>query len=189
MNTRRLLASLAIGLVLAACSSTDDDAVRVPTVGATTVSTIELPDADTIDEPDVDEAPTPAPTPTEPTPVELPTTDATADTAPPSTAPSTTEVAAPATTTAPAPPTTAATIFYRQGDEAPEIEVMQLKLLTLGYYSGQANGVFDGDTNAALRTFQGDYGLGVDGVFGPLTDRALTAAANSVVVDDADEGA
>jgi len=179
----RLTAAAAAALLLAACSGGNDEAVRVPTAGATTTP-VELPQPERVD--DADDLDDSAQATTDAPPADTPTTEApTTTTAPQTTAPPTT---APPTTPAPAaeeaPTTTDATIFYRQGDTAPEIEIMQLKLITLGYYSGSPDGVFDGDTNSALRTFQGDYGLGVDGVFGPLTDRALTAAANSVVVDD-----
>ncbi len=58
---------------------------------------------------------------------------------------------------------------------------MQRKLAILGYLpDGSDNGIFDEATRAGLRRFQSDYGLGVDGIFGPLTDRSLTAASLSV---------
>ncbi len=82
------------------------------------------------------------------------------------------------------PPLTTTTIeieYLRRGDEGPRVQTMQEELIVLGYLSaGSATGVFDGATADALVSFQGDYGLIVDGVFGPETDRSLTAAALSV---------
>jgi N-acetylmuramoyl-L-alanine amidase len=50
---------------------------------------------------------------------------------------------------------------------------LQLKLLELGYDAGRPNGVFGAQTEAALRSFQRDYGITVDGICGPETVRAL----------------
>lgn len=122
-----------------------------------------------------------------------PTTAAPAITTPPApntTTPATTQAPAtteaPATTAAPAaieaPTTTESNVvYYRGGDEGPEIAVLQLKLQTVGFLaSGYAVGVFDSATNGAVLEFQGQYGLIVDGIVGPETERALTAAAVSV---------
>ncbi len=45
----------------------------------------------------------------------------------------------------------------------------QYILQDLGFYSGNVNGVHDGATDLAVRTFQGEHGLGVDGIVGNAT--------------------
>ncbi|OLR91053.1 N-acetylmuramoyl-L-alanine amidase [Actinokineospora bangkokensis] len=54
-----------------------------------------------------------------------------------------------------------------------DVLTLQERLLELGYDAGRPNGVFGGQTEAALRNFQRDYGLTVDGICGPETVRAL----------------
>ncbi len=54
-----------------------------------------------------------------------------------------------------------------------DVCALQERLLELGYDADRADGIFDVQTEAALRSFQRDYGLLVDGVFGPATLRAL----------------
>ncbi|QUV80208.1 MULTISPECIES: LysM peptidoglycan-binding domain-containing protein [Chloracidobacterium] len=101
-------------------------------------------------------APTPTPQPPAPTP-------------PPATPPSTT------------PPTTGlpqATL--RQGDRGEAVRALQQSLIRLGYMTEAAYntgpGVFGPRTDAALRAFQRDAGITVDGIYGPQTRQALTQA-------------
>lgn len=54
-----------------------------------------------------------------------------------------------------------------------DVLTLQERLLELGYDAGRPNGVFGAQTEAALRNFQRDYGLNVDGICGPETLRAL----------------
>ncbi len=54
-----------------------------------------------------------------------------------------------------------------------DVLTLQERLLELGYDAGRPNGVFGAQTEAALRTFQRDYGLTVDGICGAETVRAL----------------
>ncbi|MFC4854903.1 N-acetylmuramoyl-L-alanine amidase [Actinophytocola glycyrrhizae] len=54
-----------------------------------------------------------------------------------------------------------------------DVMTLQERLLELGYDAGRANGVFGVQTEAALRNFQRDYGLTVDGICGAETVRAL----------------
>ena len=71
--------------------------------------------------------------------------------------------------------------FLRQGDEGSRIGLIQFKLVALGYLpEGGDTAVFDGATNSAVLAFQGDYGLIVDGIIGPETERAISAAAESI---------
>lgn len=54
-----------------------------------------------------------------------------------------------------------------------DVFALQERLLELGYDAGRANGEFGQQTEQALRNFQRDYGLVVDGMCGPDTVRAL----------------
>lgn len=54
-----------------------------------------------------------------------------------------------------------------------DVATLQERLLELGYDAGRPNGVFGAQTEAALRNFQRDYGLTVDGICGAETVRAL----------------
>jgi len=54
-----------------------------------------------------------------------------------------------------------------------DVCTLQERLLELGYDAYRADGVFGSKTETALRSFQRDYGLLVDGVCGPATLRAL----------------
>jgi N-acetylmuramoyl-L-alanine amidase len=54
-----------------------------------------------------------------------------------------------------------------------DVLTLQERLLELGYDAGRPNGVFGAQTELALRTFQRDYGLTVDGMCGTETVRAL----------------
>jgi N-acetylmuramoyl-L-alanine amidase len=54
-----------------------------------------------------------------------------------------------------------------------DICTLQERLLELGYDAYRADGIFGVQTEVALRSFQRDYGLIVDGVCGPATMRAL----------------
>ncbi|GLZ33035.1 N-acetylmuramoyl-L-alanine amidase [Lentzea sp. NBRC 105346] len=54
-----------------------------------------------------------------------------------------------------------------------DVLMLQERLLELGYDAGRATGVFGQQTEQALRNFQRDYGLIVDGMCGPDTVRAL----------------
>jgi N-acetylmuramoyl-L-alanine amidase len=54
-----------------------------------------------------------------------------------------------------------------------DVLTLQERLLELGYDAGRPNGLFGQQTEHALRNFQRDYGLVVDGICGPDTVRAL----------------
>lgn len=54
-----------------------------------------------------------------------------------------------------------------------DVCTLQERLLELGYDAYRADGIFGVQTEAALRSFQRDYGLLVDGICGPATVRAL----------------
>ncbi|WP_371381671.1 peptidoglycan-binding protein [Sporomusa aerivorans] len=52
----------------------------------------------------------------------------------------------------------------RRGVAGPDVVVLQLKLVQLGYYQERAKGVFGKDTEAALRAFQRDNRLPETGI-------------------------
>ena len=54
-----------------------------------------------------------------------------------------------------------------------DVCTLQERLLELGYDAYRADGIFGVQTEIALRSFQRDYGLRVDGICGPATVRAL----------------
>ncbi|NIH77670.1 N-acetylmuramoyl-L-alanine amidase [Amycolatopsis viridis] len=54
-----------------------------------------------------------------------------------------------------------------------DVFTLQDRLTELGYDAGRPDGVFGPKTEQALRSFQRDYGLVIDGICGPATVRAL----------------
>ena len=79
---------------------------------------------------------------------------------------------------APSIPTVTATIL-RKGSTGPEVKSLQKKLLQIGYYLGSygADGDYGDATVTAVRKFQKDNSLAVDGEAGPNT----LAAVNKVL--------
>ncbi len=64
-----------------------------------------------------------------------------------------------------------------QGASGPEVAELQQRLQSLGYYHGNIGGNFGPQTDAAVRAFQRDRGLTVDGWAGPRTMAALRGTA------------
>jgi N-acetylmuramoyl-L-alanine amidase len=54
-----------------------------------------------------------------------------------------------------------------------DVFALQERLLELGYDAGRPDGAFGAQTERALRNFQRDFGLVVDGICGPATLRSL----------------
>lgn len=54
-----------------------------------------------------------------------------------------------------------------------ENKAIQSRLKELGYYTGPIDGYLGGYTIPAVKAFQRDYGLTVDGIVGPMTLKAL----------------
>ncbi|MFH9859550.1 peptidoglycan-binding protein [Streptomyces sp. NPDC017202] len=61
----------------------------------------------------------------------------------------------------------------RKGDSGPSVIRLQNDLNTHGYSVGQVDGIFGNKTDAAVRQFQSDHGLSVDGIVGSATWNAL----------------
>jgi peptidoglycan hydrolase-like protein with peptidoglycan-binding domain len=119
------------------------------------------PSADTVSPP-ATAAPTGAPSTTAPT--------AAPPTAAPTTAAPTT--AAPTTSAAPSAPG-----GLRSGARGPEVLELQRRLVALGYWLGEPDGVYGAATLHAVTAFQKVTGLRRDGVAGPATRQALATAA------------
>ncbi len=66
----------------------------------------------------------------------------------------------------------AATLLH-QGSKSGDVWDLQYRLNIIGYYQGRLDGVYGKQTTNAVRRFQYDYGLKVDGVVGPATWAAL----------------
>jgi general secretion pathway protein A len=64
----------------------------------------------------------------------------------------------------------------RPGDAGESVAWLQGALIELGFAPGPASGVFDAATEAAVRAFQSDRALEVDGEVGPLTKMSLYRA-------------
>lgn len=61
-----------------------------------------------------------------------------------------------------------------------DVVTLQERLLELGYNPGRPGGVFDEQTERALRQFQREYGLRPDGLCGPATLRSLRQLGRKV---------
>jgi Putative peptidoglycan binding domain len=64
-------------------------------------------------------------------------------------------------------------VVYKRGSHGEEVRKIQAKLKALDFYRGPIDGDFGGGTYGAIRTFQKDNGLQVDGKVGPNTWKAL----------------
>ena len=71
------------------------------------------------------------------------------------------------------PATALAAPTLQVGSQNGDVWDLQYRLQILGYYKGDLDGRFGGKTYEAVRQFQRDYGLAVDGVAGPRTWQVL----------------
>lgn len=67
----------------------------------------------------------------------------------------------------------------KTGSVGDEVSEVQKRLKSLGYYSGEVDGIFGTKTKAALVNFQRDTGLEADGIAGRKTLSALGISGNS----------
>ncbi|MDH5281970.1 MAG: peptidoglycan-binding protein, partial [Thermoleophilia bacterium] len=100
------------------------------------------------------------------------TTSTTTTTTPTTTAPTTT------TPTTIAPTTLPEGVVLRRGDKSEEVRQVQAVLVELGYSTGSVDAKFGPATEQSVRAFQKASGLAEDGVVGPATLSALSAALN-----------
>lgn len=60
-----------------------------------------------------------------------------------------------------------------RGDEGIDVAILQQKLKQLNYYKGKLDGLYGSGTAEAVKRFQKDNGLKVDGVFGESSFKAI----------------
>lgn len=68
--------------------------------------------------------------------------------------------------------------FWRLGDRGEQISLIQESLAVAGFAAG-TNGIFDSETQEAVRQFQQARGLTVDGIVGPQTIAVLPAVGGT----------
>ena len=73
----------------------------------------------------------------------------------------------------------AADVVLRPGDKGDAVKEVQTLLTSYGYYSGKINGSYNTATTTAVRNFQRDHSLTVDGIAGKATQAALYAAEDA----------
>lgn len=75
---------------------------------------------------------------------------------------------------------TATKSYLSKGDKGNDVKTMQTMLIACGYSCGSygADGDFGSDSDKALRKFQGDYGLTVDGKYGAKSKAKLESVYN-----------
>ena len=80
--------------------------------------------------------------------------------------------------------------YLEMGDSGAAVKTMQAMLIECGYSCGSygADGDFGGDTEKALRKFQDDNNLTVDGQYGPVSKAKLTALYDAKVSGNGSEG-
>ena len=76
-------------------------------------------------------------------------------------------------------PTEGGVFNLRRGSKGSEVTKLQQALNALGYDCGTADGIFGAKTEAAVRNFQRDHSLTVDGIAGKATQAALYAAEDT----------
>lgn len=74
------------------------------------------------------------------------------------------------------PQTTETKPTIRRGDEGILVNNLQTVLSILGYYKEPVSGIFDIPTEHAVKSFQADWSLRIDGIVGPKTWDALDRA-------------
>jgi peptidoglycan hydrolase-like protein with peptidoglycan-binding domain len=57
----------------------------------------------------------------------------------------------------------------KKGSQGQPVKDLQAALTTLGYAPGAPDGIFGAQTETAVKAFQADVGIGVDGIVGEVT--------------------
>lgn len=68
--------------------------------------------------------------------------------------------------------------MIQRGAVGDDVIELQARLQNIGYYHGRIDGVYGWGTYWALRNFQQDFGLPIDGLVGATTKTKLTKASN-----------
>ena len=81
--------------------------------------------------------------------------------------------------------------ILKNGSEGDDVKELQSYLLQLGYDLGSwgADGDFGDATEIAVKAFQKDYGLEVDGEYGPKSHAKLTELISAIPDDEPEPGA
>lgn len=77
--------------------------------------------------------------------------------------------------------------FLRRGDSGSDVRALQYQLDGLRYFNGPFTGFYGEQTENAVRRFQIDNGLLVDGIYGPETRERLLSITN-VSIGGPDDG-
>lgn len=64
-------------------------------------------------------------------------------------------------------------MVIRIGSKGQYVAAVQRQLQSLGYSMGAIDGIYGGQTEKAVQTFQREHGIEVDGIIGPQTQEAL----------------
>lgn len=91
-------------------------------------------------------------------------------------------------TPTPAPTQQATYSTLKKGDQGPEVVTLQQALTELGYLNGPADGNFGTGTQTAVKNFQQDAGLDVDGIAGKQTLEALYARSSVTPIPETTVG-
>ena len=67
--------------------------------------------------------------------------------------------------------------YIKIGDRGDSVKTIQNILKKKGYYQSQIDGIFGNKTKKAVKEFQRDANIGVDGIVGPVTKKYLTASS------------
>jgi len=68
--------------------------------------------------------------------------------------------------------------YIVKGDTTANVKAVQQRLSNLGYYTYKVDGIWGSRTTSAVKRFQRDYGLTVDGIVGKWTEKALGITLN-----------
>ncbi|MBD0312285.1 MAG: peptidoglycan-binding protein, partial [Microcoleus sp. T3-bin5] len=78
-------------------------------------------------------------------------------------------------------------LAIKKGDSGPEVVQLQKTLQAAGYFGGKATGFYGSLTLAAVKKFQADNNLKVDGIVGPKTLSALKGKPEEVSIEAAEK--
>ncbi|MEG4572803.1 peptidoglycan-binding protein [Microcoleus sp. N3A4] len=76
-------------------------------------------------------------------------------------------------------------LAIKKGDSGPEVAKLQKTLQAAGYFGGKATGFYGSVTRAAVKKFQADNNLKVDGIVGPKTLSALKGKPEGASIEAA----
>ncbi|MEP6519150.1 peptidoglycan-binding protein [Microcoleus vaginatus] len=78
-------------------------------------------------------------------------------------------------------------LAIKKGDSGPEVAQLQKTLQNAGYFSGKATGFYGSLTQAAVKKFQAENNLKVDGIVGPKTLSALKGKPEDASMEAAEK--